>query len=412
LDEGLSYEFVESGLILAIQSLADLYNISVKKGDFAHHGEAYEFVSAYLEEREGIPTPALLSEKFNIDQKAAGMDIEYARAEFSKGVKFRGIAAAINENRSGLQTDPDKFLPVMQQQLADIERNLDDDVQIYDNGSLERLESYRERKRLRNTGLKIIGVPTPFSSINATGLGWLEGNLISAFARPGIGKSWMCCKIAAVAASRGFRTLLISTEMPKAEMDLRMDVVLGNMLKFKLSHRALKRGDPIDEDEYNFYHTTAATEKLFFVDHIENEGLSPESIGNMVKKYKPVFVVIDGSYLLDADTRRSAQWEKNDDIYKALKRMCIVQKLAMFTTTQANRNSARIFSPPKAEDVAYGDALLRNSDIVFSMCRIEDEPDTILTHWQKFRDTEIPLEYLKMTWDVDSGNIRQKNDSE
>ena len=85
----------------------------------------------------------------------------------------------------------------------------------------------------------MMGIPTSFESINNIGVGWMPGELISLFARPAMGKSWLCVHGAAVAMMAGDKTLLISTEMPTNSISLRTDIVLANMKGYDFSHKAL-----------------------------------------------------------------------------------------------------------------------------------------------------------------------------
>ena len=77
----------------------------------------------------------------------------------------------------------------------------------------------------------------------------------------------------------------------------------------------------------------------------------------------------------------------------------------MFVSTQANRDAADLFSPPKPENVAFGDALLRASDIALSMCMVESSDYRRLIQYQKYRDGELNLRHSVLVWNVDSGNI-------
>jgi len=64
-----------------------------------------------------------------------------------------------------------------------------------------------------------------------------------------------------------------------------------------------------------------------------------------------------------------------------------------------------LFSPPKPENVAFGDALLRASDIALSMCMVESSDYRRLVQYQKYRDGELNLRHSVLVWNVDSGNI-------
>lgn len=86
--------------------------------------------------------------------------------------------------------------------LTDIEVVFDEDVTTYDTGGLERLSEFKERTKKRKLGDGLIGVPTSFKTLNEMGIGWEGGDLIAMFARPTIGKTWMCVHAAATAVQK------------------------------------------------------------------------------------------------------------------------------------------------------------------------------------------------------------------
>ena len=76
-------------------------------------------------------------------------------------------------------------------------------------------------------------------------------------------------------------------------------------------------------------------------------------------------------------------------------------------TTQANRDASDMFTPPKANQVAFGDALIRAADVALAMCAVEDEDYKRLVQFQKYRDGELPLKTTYMQWGVNNGNIKE-----
>ena len=87
--------------------------------------------------------------------------------------------------------------------------------------------------------------------------------------------------------------------------------------------------------------------------------------------------------------------------------MCLAQNIAILVSTQANRDAGDIYEPPKAHNVAFGDALLRASDMTLSMCLIEDQPKRRLLQFQKSRDSEIFMPNVILEWDVNRGKISE-----
>lgn len=61
-------------------------------------------------------------------------------------------------------------------------------------------------------------------------------------------------------------------------------------------------------------------------------------------------------------------------------------------STQATRDAANMFAPPRADQVAFGDALIRASDIALSMCMVEDSDNLRSIQFQKYRDGDLPVD--------------------
>jgi hypothetical protein len=81
--------------------------------------------------------------------------------------------------------------------------------------------------------------------------------------------------------------------------------------------------------------------------------------------------------------------------------------ITTFVSTQANRDAADLYAPPRAEHVAFGDALLRASDVALSMCMVEDNDFKRIIQYQKYRDGELSIDSSMLEWNVDSGYIKE-----
>ena len=81
-------------------------------------------------------------------------------------------------------------------------------------------------------------------------------------------------------------------------------------------------------------------------------------------------------------------------------------------STQATREAANMFTPPRADQVAFGDALIRASDVAMAMCAIENDDNKRLVQFQKYRDGELPRDLTVMQWNVDNGDIIELPDYE
>ena len=407
-----SFNFIESALIFNLCDSDNYKAFRHPQNDFAVHKDAYMFLQKYFDEYRDFPTHAVLLEEFSkLRKDATTVEFTYAQDEFKQQVLFRKVVSAFSVNKEDLTENPKKAMGKILHDLNEIEVLYDEDVQEYNTGNLDRLEEWKERSDLRKMGDGLIGIKTPFRSINATGVGWQPGDLISAFARPTVGKTWLCTDIAATAALNGYKTLLVSTEMTKKSIDMRMDVIMGNKSGYKLSHRALRTGSPIDEEKYAKFLTELNEKNLLICDHISGEdSISLRSIANLIRKHAPDITVIDGVYLVSTAMKNSAAWEQNHGLFYGLKNLALAQDTTIMVSTQATRDAANMFAPPRADQVAFGDALIRASDIALSMCMVEDSDNLRSIQFQKYRDGDLPVDMCTFLWNVDEGEIKEIDD--
>lgn len=407
-----STQLIESGIVLNIRSLGDLAKIRYSPKDFKLHGNALQFIIDYFDEYKEFPKQSLLIEKFPaLEVSTVGYNFEYCLDEFGKQVLFHRAYDAIKNNENLLKNEPQKAIQKLISSLDTSLVDYEDEISIYDAGSITRFDQYQKRKKERATK-KIIGIPTPFKTLNHTGVGWQKGELITVFADTGVGKTWICLKTAAIALRHGFKVLFVSSEMPKAQVEMRLDVLLGSMMGYEFSHKALRRGDPIDEEKYKEFLAKANFKRLLACDSIDKNSITFPGIVSLVRKHKPDIVVLDAIYLVlpDNNGRNRATWERMFNIFEQLKPLCTSSDVAFFVSTQTNRKSndkLSAFRPPKLSDVAFGYSIVQSSDIVLTMCLVENEEKKRLVQLQKLRDDEVEHEQMMMEWDVDKGVIRE-----
>ncbi len=406
-----SPEFIESAVIFNLNTEGNLHNFKHVKDDFTKHGQAYEWLVNYFDKYGEFPPQVVLEQQFpSLEAKAKDekLPFDYAYEQFKRALLQRNVLRAVNSNSNLIFEDPKRALSNIMSGLSDIETVYHEDVSPYDDGELTRLEEWKNRKQRRKLGSGLMGIPTSFDSLNTRGVGWMPGELIAAFARPTIGKTWLCVHAAATAVFNRHKTLLISTEMPNRAINMRIDVVLAKLMGYDFSHMALRHGDNIDEKQYRDFLEKSNQKDLLVSDHISGQmGFSLESIASLVRKHKPEFVVIDGVYLISAGDSRSQAWEQSHRLFYGLKNLATAINTPILVTTQANRDASDMFTPPKANQVAFGDALIRAADVALAMCAVEDEDDKRLVQFQKYRDGELPLKTTYMQWGVNNGNIKE-----
>jgi len=406
-----SFDFIESGLVFGLDTSKALKEFRHPPRDFAVHSDAYKFIVTFFDDYGEIPSVDVLQENFpTLDTSAQTLNLDYAVDAFKNQVLYRQIVNVFQTQKGLLQEDPKTAFSKITSGLNDIGIAYDEDVVSYGEGSDSRLEEWRARYKARSVGNKMLGIATPLHTINNTGVGWLPGEMISMFARPTIGKTWFCIYTAATAVMSGKKTLLISTEMPISAIALRADVIFAQMLGYEISHRALRSGDSIDEEEYSKFLDDINEHQLFICDRISGQNsITIESIAALIRKHSPEFVVLDGAYLVNSGTGRKAAWEESHALFYGLKNLCTAMNISMFVSTQATKDAADIFRPPQANQVAFGDALLRASDVVLSMCLVEDDSERRLIQYQKYRDAESFADTSLLHWNPNVGKIYEVN---
>ena len=411
-----SYEYIESALILNLNTKEKLREFKYSSKDFAKHGDAYTFITSYFDKYGTFPSQEDICDNYpTLDRSAYSSKFDYAIEEFKQDVLERTILSSIREqvgrDGSKVKNNPKKVLSDLMVNLTDIDVDFDEDVEAYDVGNLSRYDEWKERTRVREMGEGLMGVKTSFSSINTQGVGWMPGDLIAAFARPTIGKTWLCIHAAASSLMQGKRTLLVTSEMPVKAINMRMDVVLGRIMNYNFSHRNLRYGDPINEEEYREFLETSNAKSLLICDHISGQlGISLNSIISLIRKHNPEFVVIDGVYLISVSQGSKQAWEQNHMLFYGLKNLATSTNTPILVSTQANRDASSMYRPPKANEVAFGDALIRASDVAISMCKIKGEEQKLLVQFQKYRDGYLHKDLTAMQWDVNFGDIRELED--
>jgi len=406
-----SFSFIESAIVFNTKNFLDLQKQSFDDKDFSIHGDAYQFILDYFDECGKFPQNSLLKEKFiDLDVSAIGVDLIYAIKIFYKQVLFRLAVPTIKKYNKPIVDSPEEAIPNLISDLEELVVRFNDDIVLYDDGSDRRLQKFLERKSQRSLDkLGIIGYPTPFASLNNIGVGIQPGELYSLYARPTIGKTWMCVTMAAIAARLHKKVLFITCEMPSNKIEARLDIVLANKMGYEFSHSELVSGGNLDQEAYSDFLKKLDKNSVLICDHIGHKEITVSGVLSLVRKYKPSILIIDNIHLLGVDSvKESAAWERNFNLFRRIKTLCVSQRIAAFVTTQAGRGAYDLFKPPKATEVYLGDALLQNSDIVFSMCMDEHDEYVREVHIQKTRDLIAPVDYMIFDWHVDTGLIKER----
>ena len=412
------FSFIESAIIFGLNA-DTLKSFKYPDSAFEVYPGAFTFITQYLDQNNEFPTPALLIETYpELNQAAIGLGWEYAYEQFGKYRVRKDAVNGLQGHSHLLETNPREFIHKVIPILQQIDIRADDDVLAYQTTAQDRLGQYKDRVLNRDEANgRPKGILTPFESINTSGVGWDEDMLISLFARPSIGKTWITLKVASTAFLAGYSVLYISAEMPEKAISMRLDVINGNSLGYDFTHSAVRSGDEQAQDQYNQFLDEIGEfqNSLYVCDHIEGaNSITVGAIENLIRIHKPDLCVVDGIYMIDVEGSSSsrAMWESNHTLFQRFKNAAKNNNIPIFVSTQSNRDEKTLYEPPSSFSVAFGDALIRFSDVALSMSGVMDAEENI--HYDKrririakMRDQQIFTEDLYMKFDVDVGQIEE-----
>ena len=152
-----SYSFIESAIVFGVKTPLDLEKFRFVPGDFSVHGEAFRFVLDCLDGYNSFPENGLLKEKFSsLSEESVGVDLNYSVAAFKKQLLYRKSVSLIKDNQFLLKEDPQEGINKILVGLDQLAVRFEDDVVVYDEGSLRRLMAYKQRGTERTNKLKIM----------------------------------------------------------------------------------------------------------------------------------------------------------------------------------------------------------------------------------------------------------------
>lgn len=264
----------------------------------------------------------------------------------------------------------------------------------------ERWAAYKEAARFKG----ILGIPTPWPSVNDVTHGIRKGDFWLIVGRPGTGKTWYLTKMAigawiflftvkfnedgSIAETRPCRVLFISLEMLDEDIRQRMDSIHS-----RLPYTGITAGTlgMIIDDKYRV-HLEDLKGKNPLLLATRRQVQDVRDLPIVIEEVRPDVVFIDGIYKLRIGAGRyKSNWEKITDIADELDMIAKTKGVPIIGTTQFNRGAVKVGSPKKGkgkaiplmglENLAFADALGMNPDVVVGLVstkRTKDNKELLL----------------------------------
>lgn len=224
-----------------------------------------------------------------------------------------------------------------------------------------------------------LGIKTPWPSLDRIISGWSPGMLYVAGARPGIGKTVLGIGAAIDVARRGLTAIIISLEMPKTELYLRMLSSVGSVLTERIQHRSL-RGD--DDRRMSDAAGHIASLPLVVDDRSALSLAQIRAKVRAVQRTREVgLVVVDylGLVKPPPDAPRNDRRVQVDAIAQGLKNLARDLGVAVLALAQLNRGiEGRSHPQPTLSDLRESGGIEAAADVVALMHRTPDDPGNLV----------------------------------
>lgn len=193
------------------------------------------------------------------------------------------------------------------------------------------------------------GMPWPWARLNAATQGIQDGDYIMVWAMPKSMKTWFGLVIAAHLFESGRRVLIYSKEMTWHSIRRRVACILA-----KVSYGKLKEGSLNSAEERGYFQRIEELTDpnfpgdLWFTpaDRLDGSPGGPDEIRRKIEVYRPHFVMLDSSYMLElpGSSSNALDWKQLSLVNRQLKQIAKQTGIPILSILQENERSAYKYS--------------------------------------------------------------------
>jgi KaiC/GvpD/RAD55 family RecA-like ATPase len=347
---------LENGLLHAALTDAELFSqlgaLHIDPKDFDNQDirRAFEFTRKYEGDHHSLPTIEAVNDLCQVSLRPQGVNGTFLVTELMKRKAFRRINDTIESAQGQLRSnDPDAAFEKLRELVEDdVGPKVVKPTTVFEHGKAV-IDLYEKVKA------GFTGVPLPWATLSAATLGlWPKTSTYFA-ARPGVGKTWVAMLIARHAWQLGYRVLMVSPEMSKAEIAERFFVVEANVsgnnvIKGTLSDfefaRLKEKVDSMQE-----------MDGLFVLD--SEDDLTPSGLSAAIRSCKPTLLCCDSIYMLGFKGDRTERTVRAIDWFRR------VAKRYDMATCGFHQLSRAAVKNKKSGGVGYEDSAIALTDQLF-----------------------------------------------
>jgi len=266
-----------------------------------------------------------------------------------------------------------------------------------------RLKAYFKRKKVKG----VLGIKTPWHSLDAVTQGWQPGDVGVFLARAGRGKTFMVL-LNALAAIRAKQNVLVaSMEMLPERLGVRVDALGAG-----ISVEKFRKGDLTPEEFLalkKWYRKLEKTEDWgrFYL-YGPSEISSPLDLEMAIQLGKYDLAIWDSFYLAS----KHKKWEEFAQLIADVKKVATRTRVPILITSQFNKEVRETHVSADQASAAFSDSILHDADFVFALFQT---PTMKTLHEMLMRSLKVregvELSELLLRWDIDNGDFEEISSS-
>jgi len=265
----------------------------------------------------------------------------------------------------------------------------------------QRWEMYKQRKAMEG----ILGIGTPWASLNEATLGWCPGDLIYILAKSSVGKTWIALILADYAQKVcGKNVLFVSQEMPPKSVSIRADSVGA-----RVSALRFLKGELMTEEYERFksyFQTFKKKDNGWGAYHIlgQRDVRSVLDLEIAIDTYAPELVIWDSFYLV-ADKK----WDEQAKLVQGTKQLAEAKMVPIIGTGQFNRLVGGEDLKADQNAAAGSAAVIQDADVVLGLFQTTEMKGAheMMMSSLKVR-SGMALEDMTINWDLNTMEFHQK----
>ena len=299
---------------------------------FFEHRDAFNYVREYYEKYKSTPTAEqLIANCPNFSFTDLPSNFKSVLDDIREFRLFNRCVTLIQSSGKMMEKDANDGVRYLLSHVDELK--LTNEITCVDMmHDKERLEVWEERKKHPAE----IYIETPFKELNEYVYGYQRGgDLFLYLSKSNTGKSQVLCSSAAKACMGGDRVLFISPEMPKLDIQYRIDTYITNF-----SNLAMQKGLQINGYKEYIEDMNKSDKHLFVVDMTDlSRKITVSKIEQLIQQTKCDIVFIDGIKYVRQDYPKKGQTEAEieGEVGAELLSMSTQYKIPVVGVVQARR---------------------------------------------------------------------------